>query len=521
MRRLPPQRRDPFSGERCGAGVPPAPFTSSARRRGRVPAYALSPSRRLGLAFILSFATWFSVHAQTAPRLALTLIPPGPVTDQIHVEARAGLTLPHATSTARGPFETPPGEATAPAVLRPASAAPWTLRWYLGAERPHNLLDEQVVHLTPGESVTASFRWPTHHRAGRHRIRVVAQHGRDTWRTSRTLEIRPSPHRSTGRLAGAWAGLYHWSEQEGRLWNAALRQMTDRQWRELVRAMARIDLNILVLGESFRNQQYVGQHAIEQEGYQGKAFYPSALYPGRMDIASPDPFATILDEADRRGLHVFMPVGLYAWFDFTPGSLAWHQQVATELWQRYGQHPSFYGWYVTEEIAGNLGETPARRREIVDFFRAFQAHVRRLAPEKPVLLASNCHLIPAAGDTYRELLPHCDILCPFGFHRMPDGDLTGEEAARRLQQYCDEAGAHLWMDLEVFLFDATGALYPRPIQGLIDDLQRFPNFEAILCYQVPGLLTAPSMSRQLGGPAAVRLYRDYQRFLSQGVSPTD
>ena len=34
------------------------------------------------------------------------------------------------------------------------------------------------------------------------------------------LEIVDAESRSTGRIDGAWCGLYHWSEEEGRLWNA-------------------------------------------------------------------------------------------------------------------------------------------------------------------------------------------------------------------------------------------------------------------------------------------------------------
>lgn len=427
-------------------------------------------------------------QAEPSP-VAFTLIPPGPVAEQVDVEARVG--------------------------VRNTTALPavWDLRWYLDSVQPRRLFAQRQIQVAPGETATSIVPWAAAGHAGRHRLRLVAQSDSRTWRLAQPIRVESSKQRSTGRLAGAWVGLYHWSEQEGRLWNHDIQQMTEGQWRELVRAMHRVQMDLLVVGESFRNQMYVGQHTIERDGYQGRAFYPSRLYPGRMPIAARDPFEAILSEADRLDMHVFMPVGLYAWFDYTPASLAWHQQVATELWQLYGHHRSFYGWYVVEEIAGNLGENDARRQQIVDFFKGFRQHARRLAPDKPVLLASNCHGVPEAGDAYTQLLPHLDILCPFGFHRMPAGDLLGDEAARRLDRLCRAAGTHLWMDLEVFLFDPTGALYPRPIGGLVSDLRRFPDFETILCYQFPGLMTAPGMSRQLGGPDAVKLFLDYERFL--------
>ncbi len=56
---------------------------------------------------------------------------------------------------------------------------------------------------------------------------------------------------------------------------------------------------------------------------------------------------------------------------------------------------------------------------------------------------------------------------------------------------------------------------PSPITDQIkDDLLRFPNFEKILCYQYPGLLTHPDACIKLGGSAAVNLYRDYCRYLA-------
>jgi hypothetical protein len=150
---------------------------------------------------------------------------------------------------------------------------------------------------------------------------------------------------------------------------------------------------------------------------------------------------------------------------------------------------------------------------VVDFFRGFRAHARGLAPDKPVMLASNSHQVMQAVEVYPMLLEHLDILCPFGFHRPPPGDISGEQSAAMLQKWCDQAGAHLWMDLEVFLFGQGNALYPRPIGGLISDLKRFPTFEKVLCFQFPDLMNAPWASTKPGGPDTVKLFCDYEQYL--------
>ena len=55
-------------------------------------------------------------------------------------------------------------------------------------------------------------------------------------------------------------------------------------------------------------------------------------------------------------------------------------------------------------------------------------------------------------------------------------------------------------------------------------LHRFPNFEKILCYQFPGLMNAPWMSRKPGGREpdssdTVKLFNDYKQYLEKGVGP--
>ena len=126
---------------------------------------------------------------------------------------------------------------------------------------------------------------------------------------------------------------------------------------------------------------------------------------------------------------------MFAWFDFFR-SLEWHKRVAKELWDKYGHHPSFYAFYVSEESGGSLDNWEPttekqimRKRQIVEFFRAFKEYCNTLAPEKPIMLATNSMGVPQGLDTYPGLLQNLDILCPFGFARMPEGDLSGKEAA--------------------------------------------------------------------------------------------
>lgn len=97
---------------------------------------------------------------------------------------------------------------------------------------------------------------------------------------------------------------------------------------------------------------------------------------------------------------------------------------------------------------------------------------------------------------------------------MPKGDLTGKEAADILQNFCDDAGAHLWFDLEAFLFNPDNSLYPRPIEEIIHDLTLLDNFEKVLCYQYPGVFNDPKMSRRIGEKRTIKLYQQYQKYMN-------
>lgn len=422
---------------------------------------------------------------------SFTIIPPPPVTDKITLSLRGAVR----------------NESSVP--------AEFDIAFYVDAVEPSQKLHSAVLKLMPGESGLVDYRFPTAKIRGKHDILMTTDGNRHHEIRSKTMEVLPASCRSVSRLGGAWNGFYHWSEEEGMLWNSALRNLTAEQWREQVLGMKQIGLDIIVVQELFRNQMYYGDHEIPETRYEGKAYYPSELFPGRMPIACPDPLEAIMSEADRLGMNVFPGIGLYAWFDYTPHSLEWHRNVASELWERYGHHPSFYGFYISEEIAGDLGGTETRKEEIIDFFRDFRRHCRTLAPDKPVMLAPNCWYIEKALDAWPRLLKHIDILCPFAFHRMNEDDISGEEAAALLQRLCDQSGTHLWMDMELFLFDTKNALYPRDIKGLLSDMHRFPNFEKILGYQYQGLLCAPGASVMPGGQKAEKLFKDYKDYLER------
>lgn len=430
--------------------------------------------------------------------VSLTLIPPGKITNKVDLDIRGGI------------------------INKSDQQRTFEVSIYWGREKRNTLLYESSVTVPAGKSETVKIVVPTKQRLGKHKVILKVTDGNRTYRRTKDIEVVESDIRSIQQISGAWAGIYHWSEIEGKHWNKDIKKMTDEQWKELVRSMHKVEMDMIVIQEVFRNEQYVGKHNTTVDSYAGKAFYPSELYPGRMDITAEDPIEAILSEADRLGMNVLVGVGIFAWFDFTPESLEWHKRVAKELWDMYGHHESFYAFYVSEESGGGLDNweqqpdmRKKRKADIVNFFKEFKSYCNSFAPGKPIMLATNSFEVPNGMDTYPALLEHLDILCPFGFARMPAGDLTGKEAADMLQEACNKAKSHLWFDLEAFLFNPDNSLYPRPIEEIIHDLNLFSNFEKILCYQFPGVFNDPDMSIRVGEERTIDLFNGYMKYLKE------
>lgn len=448
-------------------------------------------------AFLFLFSLLCVLSAQAEEHIGLTLIPPGKVTNKINLDIRGGI------------------------VNKTSAQQTYQVSLYWGKENKSSLLCDTTLNITAGKSDMVKVVLPMKDKVGKHKVILKVAEGSKIYRRTQEVEVINSDIRSIQQISGAWTGIYHWSEEEGKHWNQDIKKMTDDQWREMIRSMHKIEMNMVVIQEVFRHQAYIGS-ATTVDNYPGKAFYPSKLYPGRMDIAAHDPIEAILSEADKHDMQVLMGVGMFAWFDFTPESLEWHKRVAKELWEMYGHHKSFYAFYVSEESGGGLNNwepdperSKQRKAEIVHFFKEFKAYCSALAPEKPVMLATNSFDVPVGLDTYPELLKYLDILCPFGFARMPETDLTGKQAADMLQKVCDEAHSHLWFDLETFLFNPDNSLYPRPVEQIIHDLNLFDNFEKILCYQFPGVFNDPKMSIRVGEARTIDLFNGYVKYLKE------
>ncbi len=371
---------------------------------------------------------------------------------------------------------------------------------------------QQSFQLPAGPDYTRLFLEPPGSLTGQCLFSFTASDEAGVLSRDLPYEILDASVASTTLLDGAWVSLICWSESEGRQFNDALRQVTDGQWEETVVDMHRLGIDSIIVQNVFHNDEYVFCHQQGLDHYLGQALYPSELYPARYEMAAADPMEHILRQADELAMQVFVGVGLYAWFDFSADSLAWHKKVVSELWQRYGHHPSFYAFYLSQEMHGDFydqwPEHSDRWVEVADFCRDFAAFIKHLAPTKPIALAPNNIRFQQSRTRWLAVLENIDILLPFAFAR----DLEHLNVAE-IQDICREAGTHLWIDLEVFKFpfEDTG-LIPKSGDELTDEIRIYDAVENIFGYQYTGLLNNPDRSFRLGGEDTVSLFRQYEAY---------
>ena len=169
-------------------------------------------------------------------RVGLTLIPPGTITNKVDLDIRAGI------------------------VNKGNTQQEFYVSIYLNDVSQDSLIHFSRITLAQGSAREIKFSLKTTDKIGRNRIILKVKEKNEEFTISKDFEVINSEIRSTRLIDGAWAGLYHWSETEGKHWNPDIKKMTDDQWRELVRSMHSIGMDVIVLQEVFRNQDYVGKH---------------------------------------------------------------------------------------------------------------------------------------------------------------------------------------------------------------------------------------------------------------------
>ncbi|HPE95458.1 MAG TPA: DUF4434 domain-containing protein [Bacillota bacterium] len=318
---------------------------------------------------------------------------------------------------------------------------------------------------------------------------------------------------STRLLDGCWVSILHFSPSESRYFREGLLNMTADDWRNHVRSMNKVGIKSILIQNVFDSPYYAYQHDRTVDNYDGEAFYDSALYSGRANIKCLDAIEAILSEADKYDMTVFPGVGLFAWFDFSPESLEWHKRVTKELHDKFGHHKSFYGWYISEEIMGDLyfsyQPVPDEKyKDIQDFFREYKKYVHALTPTKPVALAPNNIGFHLHEKQWLPILENLDIIIPFAFAR-------SYYNVAKIARICAQTGTHFWVDMEMFAYPFDNGLKPKKLDEMLTEMKNYDSLEQVYGYQYTGLMNEPGFRNGLGEEDTEDLFCDYLKYYNE------
>lgn len=179
------------------------------------------------------------------------------------------------------------------------------------------------------------------------------------------------------------------------------------------------------------------------------------------DEHASDPARAILRFADAHGMRVFLGTkiddGWWHWdADYLDRALVDRQRLIRAIHARYAEHRSFAGWYLAEEVSGNL--SPDRVRRLRAYFRS-QSDLCKALRDQPVACAPYfSHLTPldSMRAIYDELLDGAGIdvvMLQDGVGaRGWDRDLERQIIPffRMFRAVCDRHGVAFWADVESF-----------------------------------------------------------------------
>lgn len=442
------------------------------------------------IALVMMAALFGSLWLAVAGELStgLTLVPLGPVTDKIEVEARVGLV--NATD-----------EEQAVRVTVSVDGEP--------------LLSDTVT-VSPSGSALVSAWWPTAGQVGDHRVSYrVEQRGVEVAQGGLPLRVEASDTRALPVFQAGWIDFLG-------LLNSVYprnRDVTGDDLRHLIDSMHDLGMETAIV-------TYVE--------FQGRFFYPTDLRFYDRDMKKEaagnwlpyDAVETILSQADRHGMHVFLglgrggDMGLMADGIKDPqrlqASIANSRASAADLWERYGHHASLYGWYLTHEMH-DLALASAYYDPVADFCHSF-------APDRPVLVAPD-----GTPLTSPETLAasHVDIFAyqdavgpgyvPYEYTYDPEGRIASlDEVFSDYQRRHAGTRKHLWADLELWEMTGPeyGSPYPPPWSRVARQLATECRYvEMVTAYELTGFMEMPGSDLLLNDRRAEALYRGYEAYL--------
>ena len=243
------------------------------------------------------------------------------------------------------------------------------------------------------------------------------------------------------------------------------------------------------------------------------------------DDRAVDPTERILQYADEHDWDVIVGLrtdqGWWGWREdkgYLKNAAEKSKKLATEVWQRYGRHPSLTGWYFPDEC-DDLEITDEQIDRLRAYFGDMSNHCKALSGGKLITFApfySGSMKMDRLRSVYTSLLDGAGI----DVMMLQDGvgargwDKQLEKKIvpyfRMFEKVCDSSHVELWCDLESFTQESEStdvARISRQLRAVAPYVRRIVTFD-FFHYMSP-----------YRGPKQEQLYRKYiRKFVDQEPS---
>lgn len=202
---------------------------------------------------------------------------------------------------------------------------------------------------------------------------------------------------------------------------------------------------------------------------------------------------TLLDQGERTGITVYLGIPGFGGYEWTQSpadeidrQIARAKAAIDAIYEQYGEHPAFGGWYLDNEI-DEKDLIPTRYDVTERYYRELTQYAHSLTPDLPVIVAPSFEGGTSPNwyaSKWKTLLERTgiDILAvqdSVGAKRsVPE---LNPHMYAALRKVTDELGVMLWADVEIFDIDtwepAAIDLVHRQLQAVADYVDKTVVFE--------------------------------------------
>lgn len=331
-------------------------------------------------------------------------------------------------------------------------------------------------------------------------------------------------------IRGSFFDIQHVNPWNAQYWSEECRDWKEENWRALVADMHGIGMETIIAVST---------------ALWGKPFFPGyEKTVGRpMKLGCDDPLGVICDEADARGMRLFLGMGFrgrcsqirdYAgmeppwpeiWF-------RWTTALSEALCERYGDRKCFSGLYIPTEMSrdNEAGGCRFLEHEVALYEQLMRDWIRPAVGAVPVL-ASPDYLIDPDLDAAARQFERMDVNIIAYQDLGGRGDDQGygpayprikraAEAYRKIKPIHEKTGVELWTNCELFIHvprpDGRWENLAGPIERIIYQLQTETDpADYVICYQYQGIMNRHTELVNIGHPGTQKLYDEYRKYLDR------